>query len=98
MGNTGAEIKQREVEFKLHIAIDFGTDGCGVAFAYNNEVIIYDKWRGRNRQRRNKTKTQILLRNDNEVICFGDNAKMMLSVCGKQYICIYVHILVINGF
>ena len=28
MGNI-TPLKQREVKFKLHIVIDFGTDGCG---------------------------------------------------------------------
>eukprot|EP01084_Bolivina_argentea_P111078 198294_1 len=87
MGNTlDAEVTHtvkpsREVKFKLHIAVDFGTDGCGLAFAYNNKVTVYDKWRSK-RQRRNKTKTQILLGPDDKVICFGDNAKMMY--CGAD--------------
>ena len=76
MGNTGS-LKQREVEFKLHIAIDFGTDGCGIAFGYNRKVHIYDRWRGGNRKRKNKTKTQILLGDNEQLLCYGDNAKMM---------------------
>ena len=80
MGNTGAQIEQKEVEFKLHIAIDFGTDGCGIAFGYDDQVIIYNKWKGRNRKRKNKTKTQILLGDNDQLLCFGDNAKMTLSI------------------
>eukprot|EP01084_Bolivina_argentea_P062994 115086_1 len=64
-------------DFKVHIAIDFGTDGCGLAFALKGEddITVYNKW---NRKKKNimvKTKTQILLNEQNKVVAFGNDAK-----------------------
>eukprot|EP01083_Nonionella_stella_P250141 864226_1 len=71
----------KEVKFKLHIAVDFGTDGCALAFAYKGKVSIYQKFKGR-QTRGNaraalklKAKTQLILNSDNEVTCFGNSAK-----------------------
>eukprot|EP01084_Bolivina_argentea_P111080 198300_1 len=69
----------KEINFKIHIAIDFGTDGCALAFAYNNKVTVYNKWNTKKRQRRVKAKTQILLNEKNEIVAFGDNAKIIYS-------------------
>eukprot|EP01084_Bolivina_argentea_P253325 425478_1 len=50
--------RYRSIDFKIHIAIDFGTDGCALAYYYNNKVTVYNKWK-------TKIKTHILL-NDRE--------------------------------
>eukprot|EP01084_Bolivina_argentea_P007331 13775_1 len=71
--------KQRCIDFKIHIAIDFGTDGCALAYYYNNKVTVYNKWMTKSRQRTTKVKTQILLNDKNEVVAFGDNAKIIYS-------------------
>eukprot|EP01083_Nonionella_stella_P033071 90543_1 len=99
MGNqqAPAAAPKQHVQFKLHIAIDFGTDGCGIAFAhreeikkddkitYQDKVQIYNKWRGKKKQRTTKTKTHILLNEENEVVCFGNNARYIYSnLQGKE--------------
>eukprot|EP01084_Bolivina_argentea_P070771 128691_1 len=71
--------RQQSVNFKIHIAIDFGTDGCAIAYYYNNKVIIYNKWMTKSRQPTTKVKTQILLNDKDEVVAFGDNAKIIYS-------------------
>eukprot|EP01084_Bolivina_argentea_P289292 496725_1 len=71
--------KQRSIDFKIHIAIDFGTDGCALAYYYNNKVTVYNKWMTKSRQRTTKVKTQILLNDKDEVVAFGDNAKIIYS-------------------
>ena len=68
----------REVNFKISVAIDFGTDGCGLAFAFNDEVDIYSKWKSKRKITKFKAKTHILLNDKNEVESFGDNAKTTL--------------------
>eukprot|EP01083_Nonionella_stella_P205719 748881_1 len=78
MGSDSSQLVVKDVEFKMHIAIDFGTDGCGLAFAYNGNVTTYDRFRGR-RQRTNKTKTHVLLNDNNKVASFGNNAKFTYS-------------------
>eukprot|EP01084_Bolivina_argentea_P267138 453375_1 len=30
--------------FKLHIAIDFGTDGLGLAYSFENKVLLHSTW------------------------------------------------------
>eukprot|EP01083_Nonionella_stella_P158594 516383_1 len=67
------------VEFKIHIAIDFGTDGCALAFAYEGNITVYNKWMTKRRKRATKAKTQLLLNEKNEVVAFGDNAKIIYS-------------------
>eukprot|EP01083_Nonionella_stella_P009682 27766_1 len=75
------ETEMRKVEFKLHVAIDFGTDGCALAFAYKGGVSTYHKFKGhqiRSNERaalKRKTKTQLILNAQNEVTCFGNSAK-----------------------
>eukprot|EP01084_Bolivina_argentea_P251586 422001_1 len=66
-------------QFKIHVAIDFGTDGCAVAFAYQGEITVYNKWMTKKRRRVVKAKTQILLNGKDEVVAFGDNAKIIYS-------------------
>eukprot|EP01083_Nonionella_stella_P267723 904519_1 len=82
----------KEVAFKLHAAIDFGTDGCALAFSYidtdshDHRVKIYNKWKGNQTNLtkstsksapKKKTKTQLILNQNNTVSCFGNAAKFM---------------------
>eukprot|EP01084_Bolivina_argentea_P192703 330755_1 len=68
----------KNVDFKLHIAVDFGTDGCALAFVYKDKVTIYDKWNAACRGRRKtKTKTQLILNENNEVTVFGNAANFV---------------------
>eukprot|EP01083_Nonionella_stella_P018951 52725_1 len=73
----------KQSNFKCSIALDFGTDGCGIAFAYNDRVTIYNQWKGQqtNSAKRatskNKTKTQLILNENNGVVGFGNAAKFM---------------------
>eukprot|EP01083_Nonionella_stella_P018204 50834_1 len=69
----------KEVPFKIHIALDFGTDGCALAFAYDGQVTVYNKWKTKKRKRAIKAKSQILLSDKDEVVAFGDNAKIIYS-------------------
>eukprot|EP01083_Nonionella_stella_P176939 620492_1 len=79
------ETEMRKVEFKLHVAIDFGTDGCALAFAYKGGVSTYHKFKGhqiRSNERaalKRKTKTQLILNAQNEVTCFGNSAKFTIK-------------------
>ncbi len=50
-----------------------------IAYYYDNKVTIYDRWMTNARQRTTKVKTQILLNDKNQLVAFGDNAKIMLS-------------------
>eukprot|EP01083_Nonionella_stella_P301979 1039107_1 len=78
-------IKMIERMFKVHVGIDFGTDGCALAFAHNGKVTVYDKWNTKKRKRSVKVKTQLLLNDKDEVVAFGDNANIIYSnLSGKE--------------
>eukprot|EP01083_Nonionella_stella_P242864 846798_1 len=79
MGNNLEKADSIVKEFKACCAIDFGSDGCALAFGYKGEVRVYNKWKTTKRKRTHKTKTQILLSDENEVIAFGHTAKVMYS-------------------
>eukprot|EP01084_Bolivina_argentea_P070888 128902_1 len=76
--------------FKLHVAVDFGTDGCALAFAHKDKVIIYNKWRAQQTNvasraaRTAKTKTQLILNENNEVAVFGNAAKFTYFNLSKR--------------
>eukprot|EP01084_Bolivina_argentea_P124782 221108_1 len=73
-------IQQQEiVNFKIHIAIDFGTEGSALAYCYKDEIIVYNKWKTKKSQRIIKAKSQILLNENNDVVAFGDNAKIIYA-------------------
>eukprot|EP01083_Nonionella_stella_P176968 620685_1 len=92
MGNTSEHeqqarnaLQRQQVDFKVNIAVDFGTIGCGLAFAYDNEVFVYNKWKVKKRQRTLKINTQILLNEDDEMVAFGDKAMQIYSnLSGKE--------------
>eukprot|EP01084_Bolivina_argentea_P253324 425477_1 len=64
--------KQRSNDFKIHIAIDFGTDGCALAYYYNNKVTVYNKCK-------TKIQTHILLNYNFEVVGFCYIDKLIYS-------------------
>eukprot|EP01084_Bolivina_argentea_P280242 479239_1 len=79
INNDQYNYHHRTVPFKAYIAIDFGTDGCALAFAYNGTVTVYNKWKTTTRSTVKKAKTQILCDDKNNVVAFGDAAKKMYS-------------------
>eukprot|EP01083_Nonionella_stella_P081209 223580_1 len=62
--------------FKLHCAIDFGTDGTGLAYAYNGKVYIHSRWNSTKYGDDVKPKTIILLDDRGNTIGFGKDAKI----------------------
>eukprot|EP01084_Bolivina_argentea_P266273 451579_1 len=79
IGTDVSEQEELSSCFKIHVAIDFGTDGCAIAYHYNGKVTVYNKWMTKSRQRTTKVKTQILLNDKDEVVAFGDTAKIIYS-------------------
>ena len=67
------------VSYKLHIAIDFGTDGIGLAFAIEDEVYVHEKFISRKYGASVKPKTIVLLDEEGEVNSLGIDAKFTLS-------------------
>ncbi len=66
-------------EFKVSIAIDFGTDGLGIAYAFNDQIYVHDKWKSKKYGSVIKPKTIILLDDDNNTVASGMDAKHVLS-------------------
>ena len=71
---------QIETSFKLCIVIDFGTDGIGLAYAYNGKIYVHSKWKSVRFASTNKPKTIILLDDDGDVNSFGMDAKYTLII------------------
>ena len=76
-------IKKAEVKHfdpKINIAIDFGTDGTGVAYSFpgGNDVFVYGKFKVQNDNNSNtetsKPRTAILLDKDYNFKAYGSNA------------------------
>eukprot|EP01084_Bolivina_argentea_P034445 63726_1 len=72
-------IKHEEiVEFKVIVAIDFGTHGTGLGYAINDEknqeIYIEQDWGGTRKFVDSKNKTDILLQYDGKFLKFGDDA------------------------
>eukprot|EP01083_Nonionella_stella_P252833 870680_1 len=65
----------KETEYKLNIAIDFGTDGLGLAYAICDQVYIHSTLNSERYKDVVKPKTIILLDKQGEVECFGQEAK-----------------------
>ena len=70
------QVVSEDPEFKVSIAVDFGTDGIGVAYAYNNEIHVHSKWGDGDSKygEQVKPKTIILLNESAEPINFGMDA------------------------
>eukprot|EP01084_Bolivina_argentea_P193609 332149_1 len=66
---------QNEKKYKLHIAIDFGTDGLGLAYAIGDKVYIHNKWNSERYVDVVKPKTIILLDKCGNADAFGSDAK-----------------------
>ena len=64
-------------KFEISIAIDFGTDGLGVAYALPNDarIHVHDKWKSRKYGTIVKPKTIILFDENFEVVNVGLDAK-----------------------
>ena len=63
---------KKNVDFKIHIAIDFGTHGCALAYAYKGKVYPHTKWGSI------KPLNNIILNAANECVHFGSNASLQL--------------------
>ena len=80
MGNKAIETSiAQTIPFKLCIAIDFGTDGIGLAYAIDDKVLIHDNFRSRIYGYCTKQKSIVLLDQNGEMISFGSDAKAALS-------------------
>ena len=74
-----------ETGFSVAIAIDFGTDGLGVAYAVNDEIYVHNKWNSKRYGSTIKPKTIILLDDDNETVAVGMDAKhAYMNLAGTQ--------------
>ena len=69
------QTKSLDLEFKVCVAIDFGTDGIGVAYAYDRKVQVHDKWKSKNYGTIVKPKTIILFNDKFKVANVGLDAK-----------------------
>ena len=79
--------------FKLHIAIDFGTDGIGVAYAIDNKVYVHQDFNSQKFGSSVKPKTIVLLDNDGDVNSFGIDAQFMLSIISINAYILYIFII-----
>ena len=68
------------VNFKLHIAIDFGTDGIGLGVAFHGQVFVRSKWKSKKYGDTVKPKMIILLTDKGERVAFGVDAKYKFCV------------------
>eukprot|EP01083_Nonionella_stella_P178642 631661_1 len=66
-----------ENEFKVHCAIDFGTDGVALAYSFGkaNSVTAHAEWGGKKYAAKFKPKTIVLLDETYRAIGFGKDAK-----------------------
>ena len=72
-------------KYKLSIAIDFGTDGVAIAYAYNNGVFPHTQWEySQLDQHTIKPKTQILLNEDGKKIAFGRDAQINYMITDNE--------------
>eukprot|EP01084_Bolivina_argentea_P084108 152205_1 len=64
-------------KFKVHVAIDFGTDGLAMAYAFGDvdKVTAHAEWSYKKYAPKFKPKTIVLLDEDFEAIGFGKDAK-----------------------
>eukprot|EP01084_Bolivina_argentea_P253738 426341_1 len=99
MGSSNSKVKQAQLFnkpekakktqiFKLHVAVHFGNYACALAFAYEDKVTIYNKWRGNKGTIYNKSgtphflttmRTQFILNENNTLLCFGNRSKLLYS-------------------
>lgn len=75
-----------EKSYDVNIAIDFGTDGLGIAYSFKQDVYIQNKWNDTNHN--NKIKCIALFDHNRKLKSFGINAKheyMNNSLRRKQW-------------
>jgi len=73
-------IDEKEQQFKVHIAIDFGTDGVGLSYAYNGKVFVHSKWDSKKYGDQIKPKSLILLDSKGQTMAFGLDAKFRYQI------------------
>eukprot|EP01083_Nonionella_stella_P028926 79720_1 len=75
-----------ENEFKVHCAVDFGTDGVALAYAFGeaNKVTAHAEWSYKKYAPKFKPKTIVLLDEDFEAIGFGKDAKHFYAATEKM--------------
>ena len=74
---------QNEVKnaYKVHIAIDFGTDGVALAYAIDGEVYMHQNFHSRRGYGSSqKPKAIVLMDDEDHVTSFGIDAKFTLSL------------------
>ena len=66
----------KPVDFKLHIAVDFGTDGLGIAYAYKGKIYAHSKYKVKRYASKEKPKTMVMIdKNTGEAASFGMEAR-----------------------
>ena len=73
--------RKTNTKYRVYIAIDFGTDGIGLAYAIDGDVYVHQAFNSRKYGSSLKPKTIVLLDNDGEVNSIGIDAKFTLSFC-----------------
>eukprot|EP01084_Bolivina_argentea_P114871 204416_1 len=87
---TELQYPEKLMSVRMQIVVSFGTDTAALAFVYKNKVTIYDKWKGplgnstSNATTRIKTKTQLILNDNNRATCFGNAAKFVYYNLEKE--------------
>ena len=82
--------------FKLHIAVDFGTDGLGIAYAYNGKVHVHSKFKSTRFASTVKPKTSVIIdQNTGRAVSFGMDAKHrfvhLAILTALRYVYIYIY-------
>eukprot|EP01083_Nonionella_stella_P139227 424251_1 len=65
----------KHVDYKLAVAVDFGTDGLGIAYAYNGKIYVHSKYRAKRFASAIKPKTMVLLNPSGDAAAFGMEAR-----------------------
>ena len=69
-------------KFKIHVAIDIGTNGIALAYAIpgsDKKVIAHKQWDSSKFHEKHKPEAIVLLDENHEVLAFGRDAKHMFS-------------------
>ena len=71
---------QTSTSYQVYIAIDFGTDGIGLAYAFDGDVYVHQTFKSRKYGSSLKPKTIVLLDDEGDVNSIGIDAKFTLSI------------------
>ena len=84
MGNQPKQSEAKQIEevqhpqlvsdFRVHIAIDFGTHGTALAYTIGDKVYRHEEWTNNKYNTDVKPKSDILLDENNQPIAFGNDA------------------------